>query len=121
MNNTVNTARASGHITIMQRLGSKKYMGYWLILPLTLIVVGLVVYPFFSSIYLSMLNKKETKYVGMYNFKRLLGVGRVKDKLFNFNNLFWMVVGNSFRYTIIAVFTKSLLGLTLALISTACQ
>ena len=113
---SVGITPALSHVTLLQRISSRRYMGYWLILPLALIVVGLVAYPFFSSIYLSMLNKKETGFVGTYNDERLLGIGRIKGKLFNFGNLFWMMVGNSFRYTLIAVFLKSALGLTLALV-----
>ncbi len=114
--NSIRSQPAFSQVTLLQRMTSRKYMGYWLILPLALIVVGLVVYPFFSSIHLSMLNKKEVKFVGTYNYERLLGIGRIKGKLFNFGNLFWMVVGNSLRYTAIAVFLKSALGLTLAMI-----
>jgi multiple sugar transport system permease protein len=43
--------------------------------------------------------------VGLKNFGRLLGYGT-----------FWLVVGNSFRFTLIAVFFKATLGLALALI-----
>jgi multiple sugar transport system permease protein len=76
-----------------------------MVLPLFLLILGLVVYPFFYSIYLSMLNKAETKFVGVKNYLRMLGYGT-----------FWLVVGNSFRFTLIAVFFKATLGLALALI-----
>jgi multiple sugar transport system permease protein len=76
-----------------------------MVLPLVLLIVLLVVYPFFSSIYLSFQNKKETKFVGLWNYKRLIQYGT-----------FWLVVGNSFRFTLTAVFFKATLGLMLALI-----
>ena len=37
-------------------------------LPLILIIAGLVVYPAFYSIYLSMLNKAQTRFIGLANF-----------------------------------------------------
>lgn len=116
MHNTAGAAETITRITLMQRLGSRRYMGYWFVLPLAIIVVGLVVYPFFYSIFLSMLDRKETTFIGFGNYATLFGVGRIEGKLFHFGNLFWMVVGNSFRYTLIAVCMKSLLGLTLALV-----
>ncbi len=76
-----------------------------MVLPLVLLIALLVVYPFFYSISLSFKNKKETKFVGLWNYQRLLRYGT-----------FWLVVGNSFRFTLTAVFFKATLGLTLALI-----
>jgi len=76
-----------------------------MILPLFVLIVGLVVYPFVWSVYLTMLNKQETKFVGLRNFKQLWGY-----------DTFWLVFGNSFRFTLTAVFFKATLGLMLALI-----
>jgi multiple sugar transport system permease protein len=76
-----------------------------MVLPLFLLILGLVVYPFIWSVYLTMENKQETKFVGLRNFKQLIGYGT-----------FWLVVGNSFRFTLTAVFFKATLGLMLALI-----
>ncbi|RMF83398.1 MAG: sugar ABC transporter permease [Nitrospinota bacterium] len=87
------------------KLRSRRFIAYWLILPLLIVILGLVVYPFFYSIYLSTLNKKETKFKGLYNYRRLLK-----------SNTFWLVVRNSFTFTLTAVFFKALFGLTLALI-----
>ncbi len=91
--------------SFLKILRSRRYAAYWMVLPLFILIVGLVVYPFCYSLYLSMLNKSETKWVGLKNFGRLLGYGT-----------FWLVVGNSFRFTLIAVFFKATLGLALALI-----
>jgi len=41
-------------------------------LPLIVIIVGLVIYPAFYSIYLSMLNKAQTRFIGLGNFSFLL-------------------------------------------------
>src|ERR1700709_1182041 len=46
--------------------------GFLLALPLILLVAAFVVYPAFYAIYLSMLNKKMTAFVGLSNFQFLL-------------------------------------------------
>jgi multiple sugar transport system permease protein len=76
-----------------------------MVLPLVILIVGLVVYPFVYSVWLSTQNKAETKFVGLQNYKRLLKY-----------DTFWLVTGNSFRFTLTAVFFKATLGLILALI-----
>jgi multiple sugar transport system permease protein len=76
-----------------------------MILPLFVLLIGLVAYPFVYSIYISFENKAETNFVGLENYKRLLDY-----------STFWLVVGNSFRFTFIAVFFKATLGILLALI-----
>jgi multiple sugar transport system permease protein len=76
-----------------------------MVLPLVVLIVGLVVYPFVYSVYLSFENKTETKFVGLKNYKQL----------WNYDT-FWLVAGNSFRFTLTAVFFKATLGLILALI-----
>lgn len=89
----------------LRKFRSRHFIAYWMILPLFLLILGFVAYPFFYSIFLSLQNRQETIFVGLENYKRLLGYGT-----------FWLVVGNSFRYTLISVFFKAALGLTLALI-----
>lgn len=73
-------------------------------LPLFLLIIGLIVYPFFYSIYLSMLNKQETAFLGLANFSFLLGY-----------DTFRLVLRNSVVFTFTAVFFKSTLGFILAL------
>jgi len=101
------TARAKGKPPrgLMNIFRSRRYAAYWMILPLFVLIVGLVVYPFIYSVYLSLENKAENKFVGFSNYLRLMG-----------HPTFWLVVGNSFRFTLIAVFFKATLGLILALI-----
>jgi len=91
--------------TLLSRLRSGRLAGYWMILPLFVLLIGLVAYPFVYSIYISFENKAETNFVGLENYKRLLDY-----------STFWLVVGNSFRFTFIAVFFKATLGILLALI-----
>lgn len=92
-------------LVLVRKLKSRRFVGYWMILPLLILIVGLVVYPFFYSIYLTFQDKTGKEFVGLSNFKRLIDYGT-----------FWLVVGNSFRFTLIAVFFKAVLGLVLALI-----
>ncbi len=90
---------------LLRRLRSRRFAAYWMVLPLFLLIVGLVLYPFLYSVYLSLENKAETTFVGLKNYLTLLEYGT-----------FWLVVGNSFRFTLTAVFFKATLGLILALI-----
>ena len=72
-------------------------------LPLLTIIVGLVAYPAMYSIYLSMLNKAQTRFIGLGNFSFLLS-----------RDVFWMVVQQSAIFAISAVFFKALIGLITA-------
>jgi multiple sugar transport system permease protein len=87
------------------RLRSRSAIGALMCLPLIGLIGGLVAYPFFYSIYLSMLNKRETAFVGLANFGYLLG-----------QDTFWMVLRFSFLFTFLAVLWKAILGFTLALV-----
>src|ERR1035437_9895451 len=69
-------------------------------LPLIVIVLGLIVYPAFYSIYLSMLNKTQTRFIGLGNFAFLMS-----------RDTFWMVVEQSAIFALSAVFFKALIGL----------
>src|ERR1051326_7358467 len=72
-------------------------------LPLILIIACLVVYPALYSIYLSMLNKAQTRFIGLGNFTFLLS-----------RDVFWMVVQQSAIFALTAVFCKALIGLITA-------
>ncbi len=72
-------------------------------LPLILIIAGLVIYPAIYAIYLSMLNKAQTKFVGLGNFSFLLR-----------RDVFQMVVWQSTIFAVSAVFFKALIGLITA-------
>src|SRR6202142_2367701 len=72
-------------------------------LPLIVIVLGLIVYPAFYFIFLSMLNKAQTKFIGLGNFAFLLS-----------RDTFWMVVWQSTIFALSAVFFKALVGLITA-------
>jgi len=68
-------------------------------MPLLAIVIGLIVYPFLYALFLSTLNKAETKFVGLDNFFFLFG-----------RNTFWMVVYQSILFALTAVVFKVLIG-----------
>jgi multiple sugar transport system permease protein len=71
--------------------------------PLIAIVLGLIVYPFFYSVFLATLNKTQTRFVGLGNFTYLLG-----------RDTFWMVVEQSAIFALSAVFFKAVIGLITA-------
>jgi multiple sugar transport system permease protein len=72
-------------------------------LPLILVVLCLIIYPAFYSIYLSMLNKAQTRFIGLSNFAFLMS-----------RDTFWMVVEQSTIFALSAVFFKALIGLITA-------
>lgn len=83
---------------------SRSAVALFMSLPLLILLGGLIVYPFFYSIYLSMLNKRETAFVGLDNLRFLLSY-----------ETFYLVLQNSVVFTVTAVFFKALLGFILAL------
>jgi len=78
-------------------------VAFLMCLPLILIVGCLVVYPAFYSIYLSMLNKSQTHFIGLGNFRFLLS-----------RDVFRMVVEQTAIFALSAVFFKALIGLITA-------
>ena len=86
--------------TSLQRwMDRRSNIGFLMCVPLLLVIFGLVLYPFLYSMYLAMLNKSETKFVGLGNFAFLLN-----------RDTFWMVVEQSLIFTFTAVFFKALIG-----------
>ena len=72
-------------------------------LPLIAVVVSLVIYPGVYAIYLSMLNKRMTKFVGLGNYAFLLS-----------RPTFRMVIFQSVFFAVTAVVVKALIGFVLA-------
>jgi multiple sugar transport system permease protein len=93
----------------LARRGFAKFMrqrstiAFLMCLPLITIIVSLVVYPAFYSIYLSMLNKSQTRFTGLGNFSYLLS-----------RDVFWTVVWQSAIFALSAVFFKAVIGLITA-------
>jgi multiple sugar transport system permease protein len=78
---------------------ARSTLAFLLCMPLIAIIGGLIVYPFFYSIHLSMLNKAETEFIGFENFLFLMN-----------RATFWMVVRQSVLFTVVAVLFKALIG-----------
>src|ERR1700755_3205799 len=53
-------------------VGRKSSVGFLMSLPLIVLIAALVIYPALYAIYLSMLNKKMTQFVGLSNYAFLL-------------------------------------------------
>ena len=95
---TSSTARG-----LHQILRRRSTIAFLMCLPLILIIACLVIYPALYSIYLSMLNKAQTRFIGLGNFSFLLS-----------RDVFWMVVQQSAIFALTAVFFKALIGLITA-------
>jgi multiple sugar transport system permease protein len=95
-----NKARRSTMRKFAQR---RSTTGFLLALPLILLVAGFVIYPAFYGIYLSMLNKKMTAFVGLGNFQFLLK-----------RHTFQLVIFQSCLFAITSVVFKALIGFVLA-------
>src|SRR3984957_10377524 len=78
-------------------------IAFFLCLPLILLVDCFVVYPAFYAIYLSMLNKKMTAFVGLGNFAFLLK-----------RNTFQLVIFQSCLFAVTSVVFKALIGFVIA-------
>jgi multiple sugar transport system permease protein len=88
----------------LQRFARRRStLAFVMCLPLFLLIAGLVVYPFFYSIYLSLLNRDMTRFVGLFNYSYLLSSGT-----------FHLVIFQSCFFAITAVFFKALIGFILA-------
>jgi len=96
-------SRGAGGATLHGVLRRRTTTAVLMCLPLIAVVGCLIIYPAFYSIYLSMLNKAQTKFIGLGNFVFLLG-----------RDTFWMVAEQSAIFALTAVFFKALIGLITA-------
>jgi len=96
----VGSAPRSGLNKFMRR---RSTIAFLMCLPLLVIIVGLVAYPAVYAIYLSMLNKSQTRFIWFGNFRFLLS-----------RDVFWMVVQQAVIFTGFAVAFKALIGLITA-------
>jgi multiple sugar transport system permease protein len=95
-----------------QRLAGRDWrLGWFLILPVLIVLVGLIAYPFVLSIYLSFTDKmvgQPATFVGLQNYRDILFGAE-------FGTVFWKSVINTVIYTGVAVGCKALLGMAMAL------
>src|SRR5215471_5210511 len=94
-------ARRAG--TVRRLAGKRSTIAFCLCLPLILLVACFVVYPAFYAIWLALLNKKMTAFVGLSNFAFLLK-----------RNTFQLVIFQSCLFAVTAVVFKALFGFILA-------
>ncbi|MFC3127043.1 carbohydrate ABC transporter permease [Pseudoroseomonas globiformis] len=95
---------AASRNSTMRRLARRNSTtAFLLTLPLILLILGLVVYPFLYALYLSTLNKRMTRFIGWENFTFLFT-----------RETFWNVVFQSVLFAVSAVVLKALIGFILA-------
>jgi multiple sugar transport system permease protein len=100
-------ARSGAH----RALGRDWKLGYAFVLPLVLILVVLVAYPFVTGIVLSFQNKTiggDARWVGTTNYQELL----FGDQ---YSSVFWNSVRVTAIYTVVSVALKLVLGMVMAL------
>ena len=100
-----------GRAGLKRWLGPDHRLGYLFVLPIVVMVLGLVAYPFGYAVYLSMTQKfvgTPPVFVGFENYVRLASDG-----------FFQRAVVNSFTFTLSSVAVKLVLGLGMALVLTA--
>lgn len=95
--------RPKSKSSMQKFMRQRSTIAFLMALPLILLIVCLVVYPAIYAIYLAMLNKKMTAFVGFGNFVYLLH-----------RNTFQLVIFQSCLFAITSVVLKALLGFTLA-------
>jgi multiple sugar transport system permease protein len=89
--------------------GREAWLGYTLILPLLVVMIGLLAYPVVNALLISLQDKRlgtPGRFIGLDNYAELL----FRDRRF------WGVVRNSFVFTFGSVFGKLLIGIGMALI-----
>jgi multiple sugar transport system permease protein len=90
------------------RQGQDTALAYTILTPTFAVILGMVAYPFFIGIWLSLQSKMvgaPGRFVGLQNYVELFR-----------NDLFLRTVYNSVVYTVVAVAIKFVLGLTMALV-----
>lgn len=97
------TLPASAARPLRMFLRRRSTVAFFMCLPLIVIIGSLVIYPALYSIYLSMLNKAQTRFIGLGNFRFLLS-----------RDVFLMVVQQTAIFALSAVFFKALIGLVTA-------
>jgi multiple sugar transport system permease protein len=97
------TARGASRSSLHKLMQRKSTIAFLMALPLILLILVLVAYPAGYAVYLAMLNKGMTRFVGLGNFDFLFG-----------RETFWMVVYQSCLFAITAVIFKAIIGFVVA-------
>jgi multiple sugar transport system permease protein len=96
-------AARAGRSSLHKLMQRKSTIAFLMALPLILLILVLVAYPAGYAVWLSMLNKSMTKFVGLGNF----------DFLFK-RATFWEIVTQSCLFAITAVIFKAMIGFVVA-------
>jgi multiple sugar transport system permease protein len=96
-------ARGDSRSSLHKLMQRKSTIAFLMALPLILLILILVAYPAAYAVWLSMLNKSMTKFVGFGNFEFLFK-----------RQTFWDVVMQSCLFAITAVIFKALIGFVVA-------
>ena len=94
---------ATGRGSLHKLLRRRSTIAFLMTLPLITVIVALVAYPTGYAIYLSMLDRTMTRFVGLANFALLVSRGG-----------FWMVVYQTSLFAVTAVALKAIIGFVLA-------
>jgi multiple sugar transport system permease protein len=97
------TISADGRSSLHKLMQRKSTIAFLMTLPLIILILVLVAYPAGYAVYLAMLNKGMTRFVGLGNFAFLFG-----------RDTFWMVVYQSCLFAITAVVFKAIIGFVVA-------
>jgi multiple sugar transport system permease protein len=97
------TARGDSRSSLHKLMQRKSTIAFLMALPLIVLILTLVAYPAGYAVYLAMLNKSMTRFVGLGNFDFLFG-----------RETFWMVVYQSCLFAITAVIFKAIIGFVVA-------
>ena len=97
------TARGDSRSSLHKLMQRKSTIAFLMALPLIVLILTLVAYPAGYAVYLAMLNKGMTRFVGFGNFDFLFG-----------RETFWMVVYQSCLFAITAVIFKAIIGFVVA-------
>ncbi len=103
--------KSAGRSGLAQLLGPDYRLGYLFVVPIIVLVLGLVAYPFGYAVYLSMTKKYvgvPPVFVGLDNYVKLAADG-----------FFRRAVANSFVFTFGSVSVKLVLGMAMALVLTS--
>ena len=95
----------SGRGSLRKLMRRRSTVAFLMTLPLITLIVGLLAYPMSYAIYLSMLDRGMTKFIGLDNFALLIGYNR-----------FWRVLYQTSLFTFAAVIFKAIIGFVVALL-----
>ena len=95
----------AGRGSLRKLLRRRSTIAFLMTLPLITLIVVLLAYPMGYAIYLSMLDRHLTRFVGLDNFALLIGSLK-----------FWRVLYQTSLFTVTAVIVNAIIGLVMALL-----